>query len=248
MRHRLAPIALAPILIAQALHARRVTPRLGEPSGARFGTAGAGSRLRLLIAGDSSAAGVGVVAQQDALSGQLVSALAGFIDLSWRLEARTGHTVKDVLEHLQAIEPEPFDVALICVGVNDVTGHTRVRNWSARLDALIELLSSRFDVAHVIFSGLPPMHVFPALPQPLRWYLGTRAALLDATLCERVQRDARCEMLRIVFPLQAGFMAADGFHPGAAAYRLWGEAAAAAIRRRVAGVVLAKSGDACGPG
>jgi lysophospholipase L1-like esterase len=76
------------------------------------------------------------------------------------------------------------------------------------------------------------MHVFPALPQPLRWYLATRAALFDDSLGKLVERDARCEVLRVDFPVEAGYMASDGFHPGAAAYRLWGSVAAAAIRRR----------------
>jgi lysophospholipase L1-like esterase len=235
MRHRLAGIALAPILVAQGLRVRRVTPRLPEPSGARSGIVGSGPRLRLLIAGDSSAAGVGVSYQQDALSGHLAAGLSNAFELSWKLVARTGHTVKDVLDGLQVVTPEPFDVAFICAGVNDVTGHTRPRRWIARQSALIELLASRFGVAHVIFSSLPPMHVFPALPQPLRWYLGTKAALLDDLLARLVERDARCELLRVDFPLEAGYMASDGFHPGAAAYRLWGSVAAAAIRRRCGG-------------
>ncbi len=171
-------------------------------------------------------------AQQDALSGHLVAGLSSAFELSWKLVARTGHTVKDVLDELLAVAPEPFDVAFICVGVNDVTGRTRPDRWIARQGALIELLASRFGVAHVIFSGLPPMHVFPALPQPLRWYLGTKAALLEDSLRGLVERDARCELLRVDFPMEPGYMASDGFHPGAAAYRLWGSVAAAAIRRR----------------
>ncbi len=55
-------LALAPLLVAQAVRdaarARRCCPR---PTGAREGVVGPRRRaLRLLIAGDSSAAGVGV--------------------------------------------------------------------------------------------------------------------------------------------------------------------------------------------
>ncbi|HSW24410.1 MAG TPA: hypothetical protein VLJ62_16725 [Burkholderiaceae bacterium] len=46
-------LALSPLLVAQALHARARVPRLPEAVGAREGVAGRGaSRLRLLIAGD----------------------------------------------------------------------------------------------------------------------------------------------------------------------------------------------------
>jgi len=244
MRNRFALIALAPILLAQALYARRVTPRLAEPSGARTGHGGSGPRVRLLIAGDSSAAGVGAMSQQEALSGQVAAALVDTLDLSWRLEAQTGYAVQDLIDHLLALDPAPFDVALICVGVNDVTGRTRARDWSRRLLALMHLLRSRFAVMHVVFSGLPPMHAFPALPQPLRWYLGARAARFDALLAECARQDAHCDLLRVDFPLQADHMATDGFHPGAPAYRLWGEAAATIIRKRVGGVVAPASAGA----
>ena len=63
-------LALSPLLVAQALRTRARVPQLPEASGARAGTHGRRTtRLRLLIAGDSSAAGVGVATQDDALAG-----------------------------------------------------------------------------------------------------------------------------------------------------------------------------------
>ena len=53
-------LALSPLLVAQAVATRARLPRLPEAGGARRGEAGRGPLLRLLIAGDSSAAGVGV--------------------------------------------------------------------------------------------------------------------------------------------------------------------------------------------
>jgi hypothetical protein len=35
-----------------------------------------------------------------------------------------------------------------------------------------------------VLSGLPPMHRFPALPQPLRWYVGSRARDFNRVLAE----------------------------------------------------------------
>ena len=58
-------LALSPLLVAQALRTRARVPRLPEAAGAREGVHGRGAtRLRLLIAGDSSAAGVGVTTQE----------------------------------------------------------------------------------------------------------------------------------------------------------------------------------------
>ena len=69
-------LALAPLLLAQAVHTRRRLPRLPEAAGAREGVVGRGAELDLLIVGDSSAAGVGVDTQDDALAGCLSRALA----------------------------------------------------------------------------------------------------------------------------------------------------------------------------
>ena len=72
----------APLLLVQGKYVRRVTPKLPEAAGAREGErrlrdAGGGpASLRVLITGDSSAAGVGTQHQDEALPGQLADALA----------------------------------------------------------------------------------------------------------------------------------------------------------------------------
>src|SRR4051812_12916439 len=57
MGYQFATLALAPWLIAQGKRARARTLRMPEPPGARAGAAGTGTPLRLLITGDSAAAG-----------------------------------------------------------------------------------------------------------------------------------------------------------------------------------------------
>ncbi|MFZ4481665.1 MAG: hypothetical protein ACOYNZ_17420, partial [Rhodoferax sp.] len=81
---------LGPLLWLQGQHVRRVTPRLPEPPGAREGTTGQGPLLRLLIAGDSAAAGVGAACQDAALCGRLVGFLRSHRTVKWRLLAVNG--------------------------------------------------------------------------------------------------------------------------------------------------------------
>ena len=231
--HRIATVGLGPLLVAQGWHVRRSVVRLAEPPGARSGSEGSGPMLRLLIAGDSAAAGVGAATQQEALSGQLVAQLRSSLDVRWKLLATTGHTVRDMIAQLHSAEPERFDVALVSIGVNDVTGLTRSTRWVERQVTLIGLLKAKFGVGHILVSSLPPMHAFPALPQPLRWYLGARAAQLNGMLRRIAAADTHCEFLPVDLPLEQRYMAADGFHPGPPAYSLWAQAAARAIRRRI---------------
>jgi len=233
MKHHLAPIGLSPLLISQALYVRHVTPRLPEAQGERSGAHGAGSLLRLMILGDSAAAGVGVSTQSQALSGQLVFALGDAFRVSWKLIAQTGHKAKDVLAKLEMLAPEPFDVVVTSIGVNDVTHGTGFRKWMDQQARIVELLQSKFQSRHIILSCIPPMHLFPALPQPLRWYLGARAGRLNSALKNFADRSERCVFVSIDFPLEGSYMASDGFHPGAPAYSLWARQIATMIRSRL---------------
>ena len=232
MGYRYAVTCLAPIFWAQGLYVRRVTPRLPEPTGDRCGVKGNGESLCLLITGDSAAAGVGADSQSSALSGQLVSALAPHFLLSWRLIARTGCKIHDVIKILESADQEKFDMAVVSVGVNDVTGGTSSRQWQDLLDNLCNLLTLKFGVKHILLSSVPPMHLFPALPMPLRWYLGKKALSLNDAMKRFTKTREVCEFVQSAIPLTKEYIASDGFHPGPAAYTIWAETMATVIKQK----------------
>ncbi|TCW85886.1 lipase [Burkholderia sp. SRS-46] len=221
---------MAPLLMGQGIYTRAVTPRLPEPEGDRSGRTGNGPSLRLPIAGDSAAAGVGVADQQDALAGQLAAALSPHFDLRWQLVAQTGYTTRDLLTRLEQVPAQAFDVAVLSLGVNDVTGAVRTATWLARQQRLAALLVRRFRVRHVLLSSVPPMHEMRALPQPLRRVLGARARRFNAALVAAVCDWPHCEVLSVALPLHPDALASDGFHPGGLAYRHWADQLAARIR------------------
>ncbi|MEC7120162.1 MAG: SGNH/GDSL hydrolase family protein [Pseudomonadota bacterium] len=229
MPNPLITLSLAPFLILQGRHVRRVTPRLPEPDGARAGQAGSGQLLRLLIIGDSAAAGVGVSRQHDALSGQLVAQLAQHYQVDWQLHATTGHTTAQVLTAIEQLPDQPFDVIVTSTGVNDVTAGLPAKRWLQHKQHLIERLMQKFQPQLIVLTSVPPMHLFPALPQPLRWYLGQHAKQLNAALATWLADQPHCQQLTLDFPIAAEYMASDGFHPAAPAYTIWAEQAAQRI-------------------
>lgn len=230
MGHQLATIALGPVLLAQGLAARRRIPRLPEPPGAREGRIGRGDKLRLLVTGDSAAAGVGAAHQDEALLGPLIRELARDFELHYRLEATTGATTASTLEALGRLADFRCDVVVTSLGVNDVTSGTRRSVWRRRQRALVDFLHASLGAKLVVLSGLPPMHGFPALPQPLRWYLGRRATQFDSDLDNHVCDGPDTAYVNLRFTQDAGLMAADGFHPGPEIYVEWARRVAAAIR------------------
>jgi len=227
----LARLPLAPLLVAQALWVRRKALKLPEPPGARAGTTGNGPPLRLLITGDSSAAGVGAPSQTQALCGQLVARLATRHTVTWRLVAKTGATTSSTLRTLAAQPPDRFDLAVVALGVNDVTRATSRRQWVARQTALLDLLVDRFGVTRILVSGLPPMGRFPLLPHPLRWVLSRHADRLDTALADLTARHAVAGHVPAEFPGDPAYVAKDGFHPSPVAYAEWASVLAERIGR-----------------
>jgi lysophospholipase L1-like esterase len=181
------------------------------------------------VLGDSSAAGVGVQTQAQALVGQTVGALAGRYRVSWELVAATGMTTRGMIMQLERRPADRYDIALTALGVNDVTRRRPVTTWLAEQRNLWDILRTRFGTSRIIVSGLPPVHVFPALPQPLRWYLGAHAKRLDRALRRIVAGEPDCHFVDLHQLKDRSAMAADGFHPGADAYTWWGRTVAAAI-------------------
>jgi lysophospholipase L1-like esterase len=239
-------LTLAPLLLAQALHTRRKLPRLPEAEGPRQGVEAplaseahaAPAPLRLLVLGDSSAAGVGVAFQHQALAQPLARLLAqparhgaAGRSVHWRLVARSGITTAQAWPLLQQHGSAPADVAVVVTGVNDVVDQVRPARAVAEREALRQALRQSCGVRHTVFTPLPPMHRFAGLPQPLRWVAGRDAQAHAHALAEWAGHHADVSLLQLELPVQPGLLARDGFHPGAPVYALWAQALAAHIRR-----------------
>ena len=231
MGYEMSRFPLGPVLALQGLYVRRVTPRLPEAPGLRAGTLGAGSELRLLVLGDAAAAGVGAPTQDEALCGRLTSELAQSFRVSWALVARTGATTAGTTRHLARSPAARFDVCVVSLGANDVMGQRPLARWLEDVDELATMLRTRFEVRYLLFSGIPPIHAFPAFPQPLRWYLGAGARQFDQALARWASGEPDCE--HVPLPLDdLRQLAADGMHPSPLAYRQWSVVLADRIRAR----------------
>jgi len=221
-------LALAPVLVAQAVRTRRRAPLLPEASGPRRGVVGKGAELRLLIVGDSSGAGVGVMTQQLALAGYLTRHLAqsAAMRVAWQLVAKSGITSAQALALVQQERVDTADIAVAVLGVNDVIDQVPSQRAVQHRAALADWLFANTGVRHVVFAPLPPMHQFPLLPQPLRWIMGNDARRHDRAMAQWAATRPDVSHVPIDISLAADAMASDGFHPGEPVYRTCGEALA----------------------
>ena len=154
-------------------------------------------KINVLVIGDSAAAGVGAATQEGALTGLIYSSLSQHGPTRVLLHAKTGYKSEDALNLLQQLPKQHFSTTLISIGVNDVTKFVSLKRWQYNISAIESLLSQKFGCQNILFTALPPIHAFPALPQPLRSLLGFRALLLNKAMEDRIANCPNSEVLYV---------------------------------------------------
>lgn len=226
-------IAMSPVILLQALWLSVRAQRLPEAAGARTGVAGRGPLCRLLVLGDSSAAGVGVATQDEALAGHTARFLAETFETHWTLSAASGATTASALKLMEGLPRTRFDAAVIALGVNDGKNGVPRKAWRRNYAEIAARLEQRHGVRTIVASGLPPVRLLPSLPEPLRDALGKRYDGLDHDLRELAARSRTVEHLPMDFATDPRLMATDGLHPGPVLYGMWAERVADVIRLRM---------------
>ncbi|TYK49401.1 SGNH/GDSL hydrolase family protein [Actinomadura decatromicini] len=229
-------IPLAPVLLVQAWRTARRTPRLDPAAGDEHGFAQAAGpdadAYRVVVIGESTAVGVGASRHAEALPGFLAEALRDRLrrGVAWSVSGESGATARRVATGLV---PPPggdrTDLVVLAVGINDLIKRRPLRRWATDLADLLGVLRGRYAGATLVVAGMPPVHRFPAVPQPLRLVLGARARAMD-----RIMRDTARAAGAVHAPMDEAMardralFAADGFHPSPAGYRAWAEGLARA--------------------
>ena len=225
-----------PVIAIQGTWLKFRAPRFPPAAGPISGATGQGKSICLQAIGDSIVAGVGATTTAESLPALLAEALAKKLDrqVSWNAIGQSGAASERILTELVPQLPEaPADVIFISAGVNDVTGLKSTRHWRRQLSALWDALHNHSPDAVLLIAGLPPMHLFPLLPQPLRAVIGMRARTFDAIAAELAAQREYCLFVPTRFDPGAGKFSEDGYHPSADSYRVWAEALADLIESRL---------------
>jgi len=231
-------LPLLPWLFVQGKRTRRITPRLPEAEGAREGwckpvEVGDAVPVVLIAIGESPVAGVGVERQEEAITAQFAQQLAVALKrpVQWCAFGKNGATVadasRDVLPQLAQFptrQAQELRIVLLAFGVNDSTSFHGSSRYRRDLAALTQALQQHLSPTLLLISGAPPLHLFPALPQPLRHVLGMKAVVLS-----RAAQQLAAELPRAIYvPVRSdtrdrSLMAHDGYHPSAAGARVWAQ-------------------------
>jgi lysophospholipase L1-like esterase len=187
--------------------------------------------LRFAVLGDSSAAGLGVDDAAELPGVLLAKAVAEEAGRAVLLTtyAISGATTPDLAGQVDLALAEPPAVALVIIGVNDISERLSVRE-SARLLG-VQLARLRAAGAAVVMGTCPDLGTIRPIPQPLRRLVGVWSLML-ARAQRRAVLAADCAPVALAELLSPEFFARpddlfshDRFHPNAAGY----EAAAAVL-------------------
>jgi lysophospholipase L1-like esterase len=243
---------LVPIAIFQAMGVRRRTPRLQPPPGRTTGAAGrAGEpRFRILVLGDSSAAGVGADHMNDTLAPKLARRLADHFETgaTWRTAGANSATTEELRDFIAPnIVAEPYTHIVILAGTNDMKNFLPRRRFDDGFGGLLFALHAKWPDATLIWSPIIDMGDVPALPRALRRILNLRVAMLN-----ELGRQLCRERFAIAAPQLAthdleGF-AVDGFHASAKGYSYWADLVAGVVieaeNRRASGLHPVRDAEA----
>jgi len=242
----LAGVLAAMVLLGQARLARNAIGLAESPPprcDGRYGIEHDGDPIRLVVMGDSSAAGYGVQRARDTPGALLATGLAERLHrpVELRCVAVVGATSDDLVPQRELALDFAPDVAVILIGANDVTHRVRVSAAVGHLADTVRLL--RQAGTEVVVGTCPDLGTVRPIQPPLRWLARqwSRDMAAAQTIAVVEAGGASVSLGDLLGPEFAAspetMFSADRFHPSAAGYL-------AAVTAMLATVVAAAGGCA----
>jgi lysophospholipase L1-like esterase len=208
-------------------------------------------RLRMVVLGDSTTAGVGVERAEDSLPYLIAGRIAEaegqpvhVVSYGWA-GARAADLVRQQLprsiEPLRTTETESFlagaDIVAIVIGSNDATHNTPPRRFRSSLRAVLDGVRETAPAARVVVAGIPAFRGALRGIEPLIFLADQYARLLRPVSRSEAERAgaAYADLARDVPPRIRGrtdVLSEDRFHPSVVGYSAWAAVIAEALLDR----------------
>ena len=214
---------LYPVIIYQGNSVRKNARMLSESKGARMGRTGHGESVDILILGDSAACGVGVEYIEDSLVGCLLQTLKTRFQCKWKIMASSGFKTDELSKMLMVNPKESFEIAILTIGINDITAGRSAPRWKKQIINLGQILRKDYKVSTIIFCGIPPIKKLTVIPFPLKQILSLKAYIYNLYLKEVCRSEKGAHFVSHDFPINNETMATDLLHPGKLYYELWAQ-------------------------
>ena len=220
----IALLPFAPFLYLQGKYVRRKIGRLPDASGETKGKVGTEKPFaKLLIIGESTAAGVGARTHETGLAGNFSKFLSAKVSKSieWQVIGKSGITVKETIHELvPKIPNEKFEYILVALCGNEVLKLRSPHTFRRDMKKLLGILKEKHEGATFFITNAPAVRLSPILPFPIKQILGHLSALHD-----RNAQEFTAEMQNVFYFNQPTYVPADffadGIHPSEKGYEVW---------------------------
>ena len=217
---------LFPLLWYQGMRLKREVPRLPLPGDSPFGICkGKDKEFKILGLGESPMAGVGIAKHSLTLTGLTAVKLNKLLGCSvkWEILAESGLSLKNLNKLIGEQLGKNSNLVLVSMGGNDVFQLTPPWVWKNNINTCVKLLFEKENKPLILFSPVPPVGRFPAIPNPLRIMFSFWGLLLQASLAQTINSMDNAYLLDERFPEGKEYYLEDGIHPSPLAYDPWSE-------------------------
>ena len=215
-----------PLLWYQGNRLKSIVPRLPTPKDLPFGFfRGKGNNFKILGLGESTMAGVGLDKHASTLTGLTAARLNKLLgcNVNWKILAESGLSLKRLNKLICEQSNENSDLVLISMGGNDVFKLTPPWVWKKNIDTCVKLIIKNEKKPLILFSPVPPVGRFPAIPSPLSIAFGLWEFILQTCLAQIINSMDNVYLLDDRFPDDKKYYLKDGIHPSPLAYEPWSE-------------------------
>lgn len=215
---------LVPVALIKGRGVRKIAARLPPPPGRPRGQVGDGpAAIRLLVIGDSSAAGVGAERMEDTLGPQIAANLyeATGKAVAWRIAGANSAIASQIRDHvIPNIEERDFTHVVLTVGTNDAKNYVTRSRFKNGFGGLLYAAHARWPEAKIYWSQVLDLRDVPALPHSLAFILGLRRQIINAMGVQLCQERYATAVDPVPVEGPEGF-AIDGFHANELGYKHW---------------------------
>ena len=215
-----------PLLWFQGMRLKRKVLRFSTPSDLPYGICkGKNKEFSILGLGESPMAGVGIAKHTLTLTGLTAGRLNKLLGYSvkWKILAQNGLTLNNLNKLICEQSDESVDLVLVSIGGNDVFQLTPPWIWKKNIDKCVKLIFQKNEKPVILFSPVPPVGRFPAIPSPLRIAFSLWEFLLQGCLAQVINSMDNTYLLDERYPDGKKYYLEDGIHPSRLAYTAWSE-------------------------
>lgn len=175
---------------------------------------------RILVIGDSTAAGVGAASPEESVPGRVGS----FLEASVENHAVSGAVVSEIMAQFKDAKEEAYDLILIQGGANDIIQLLPLETTVMQMEALLSHARTKSDRVVLLTAGkVGDAPLFPRIAAP---YFTHRAAWLREEFI-RISEERGVNYVDLfsaadVFKTDTSrYYAPDFFHPSGNGYEVW---------------------------